>query len=201
VISLRPFDRDDLDALYRVCLDTGDGGRGAAALHDDPKLLGHAYAAPYAILQPDLAFVVEDDEGVAGYVLGALDSTVFEDLLEAEWWPKLRIDYPVPPAGGPWNADQRVANHIHHPVRTPVELVAEFPSHLHINLLPRLQGKGVGGTLLQLELDALRAGGSSGVHLHVRRHNERALGFYRHLGFVELESPGEKLVFGMRFVL
>lgn len=199
MISLRYYQSADLDALYRVCLDTGDGGRGAADLHDDPRLLGHAYAAPYAILQPDLAFVVEDAESVAGYVLGALDSAAFEDLLEEQWWPKLRIDYPAPPEGEPWNADQRVANHIHHPARSSAELAEDYPSHLHVNLLPRLQGKGLGGTLVEHELAALRAGGSRGVHLHVRRHNERALGFYRHLGFTELPSPGEKLVFGMRF--
>ena len=35
-------------------------------------------------LQPGLAFVLEDDEGVCGYTLGALDSPSFYKV--CDWW-------------------------------------------------------------------------------------------------------------------
>ena len=55
VAIVRPYHPADLDALYRVCLETGDAGRDATALYDDPTLLGHVYAAPYALFEPELA--------------------------------------------------------------------------------------------------------------------------------------------------
>src|SRR5690348_14958732 len=51
--TIRPVREDDLEALYEICLLTGDSGQDATPLHGDRKLLGHLYAAPYAVLEPD----------------------------------------------------------------------------------------------------------------------------------------------------
>ena len=58
-----------------ICLRTGDAGKDATAREDDPGLIGQIYAVPYQVLEPDLAFVVDGPEGVAGYLFGALDTT------------------------------------------------------------------------------------------------------------------------------
>jgi ribosomal protein S18 acetylase RimI-like enzyme len=186
---IRPYRPGDLDDLYRICLLTGDGGQDATSLYRDPWLLGHIFAAPYGLFEPSLAFVAEDAAGVGGYIVGALDSQAFERQLESTWWPGLRRRYPEPPPGLPaerWTPDQRMASMIHHRLCTPDELARRYPSHLHINLLPRLQGSGHGTQLTQTLIAALRGQGSCGVHLHVPRSNRRAVGFYRHTGFTEL---------------
>jgi hypothetical protein len=87
--------------LYRICLLTGDDGRDASSLYNDPRLLGHFFAAPYGLFEPALAFVAEDTAGVGGYILGALDTQAFEERLERTWWPHLRARYPDPPASVP----------------------------------------------------------------------------------------------------
>lgn len=190
--SIRPFRSGDLDALYRVCLRTADNGQDATALFADPMLPGQVYAAPYAVLEPSLTFVAVAPAGVAaGYVVGALDSTAFARRLEERWWPGLRLRYPDPPASLPedqWTRDQRIAHTIHHPYSVPAELNARYPSHLHINLLPPLQGHGAGRRLIEALTGALRAQGSPGVHLHVATANPRAAGFYARVGFTELPS-------------
>ena len=84
--------------------------------------------------------------------------------------------------------DQGLASMIHHRWRTPDELARRYPSHLHINLLPRLQASGHGNQLTRTLLAALRDQGSLGVHLHTPRNNRRAVGFYRHFGFTELPA-------------
>src|SRR5262245_63083228 len=38
---IRPYRPSDLDALYRICLLTGDDGQDATSLYNDPRLLGH----------------------------------------------------------------------------------------------------------------------------------------------------------------
>jgi hypothetical protein len=51
-------------------------------LYSDPRLIGHVYVGPYAVLEPELSFIVEDADGVAGYVLGAANTALFEERLE-----------------------------------------------------------------------------------------------------------------------
>jgi ribosomal protein S18 acetylase RimI-like enzyme len=197
---IRSYQPSDLDDLYRICRLTADNGGDATPLHDDPQMPGHLYAAPYGVLEPSLAFVAEDDMGVGGYVLGALDTHAFEERLESQWYPRLRERYPDPATTSPgqeWTPDQRNAYQIHHPWRVPAELTAGYPSHLHIDLLPRLQGSGTGGAMMRTLLAALGAQGSPGVHLHVSKANERAIGFYRHLGFAEVFATKEGITFGL----
>jgi ribosomal protein S18 acetylase RimI-like enzyme len=197
---VRGYRSDDLRELYRICLQTGNSGDDATALYRDPDLLGHIFAAPYGVLEPALAFVVEDQAGVGGYCLGAPDTRAFEQRMEADWWPSLRLHYAEPdPAGRDrWTPDELAAHEIHHPWPIDEELLASHPSHLHINLLPRLQGGGIGRRLMAAQLAALRERGSTGVHWYVHADNRRAAGFYRHLGFTELHADSTRYIFGTK---
>jgi hypothetical protein len=84
---IRPYQPDDLDELYRICVQTADNGQDATSMFRDPRLPGHVYAAPYALFEPSLAFVAQDAGGVGGYIVAALDSQAFEQRLERDWWP------------------------------------------------------------------------------------------------------------------
>jgi GNAT superfamily N-acetyltransferase len=197
---VRRYRPEDLRDLYRICLQTGDSGRDATALYRDPDLLGHIFAGPYGVLEPALAFVVEDQAGVGGYCLGALDTRAFERRTEADWWPPLRLRYPDPdPADRDrWTPDELAAHEIHHPWLIDEDLLAGYPSHLHIDLLPRLQGGGNGRRLMAAQLTALREQGSPGVHWHVHAENSRGLSFFRHMGFSELHAGSTSHIFGTK---
>jgi GNAT superfamily N-acetyltransferase len=185
---IRPVRGDDLDALSAISLATGHEGGDASHLYTDPKLTGLIYAAPYALLEPALAFVVEDSEGVAGFAVGVTDTTFWEARLEERWWPSLRPRYPMP-EGDPatWTADQRRAAMIHHPSKTPPEIARHYPAHLHVNLLPRVQGRGIGTTLLARWIEESRA---SAVHVAVNRFNKGGLAFWSRRGFTDLAPEG-----------
>jgi ribosomal protein S18 acetylase RimI-like enzyme len=191
MVEIRAFRPADLDDLYSICLATGAGGDDASTLYRDPKLLGHIYAGPYALLSPRSVFVVEDPDGVGGYIVGVSDTRDFESQLEAKWWPGLRRLYHAPSdkPRADWNQDQLMSYKIHHPSRTASEIVEPYPSHLHINLLPRLRGRGVGRRLMARWLGAVREMGSRGAHLAVGATNRRAIRFYRACGFRELGRP------------
>jgi ribosomal protein S18 acetylase RimI-like enzyme len=150
-------------------------------------------------LEPSLAFVAEDELGVGGYIVGALDSRAFEKRLETDWWPGLRERYPPPPSELPpdqWTPDQRSAGFIHFPPRMPDELAEHYPSHLHINLVSRLQSQGLGRQMMSALMRALQEQGSVGVHFFVWPTNQRAVGFYRHLGFTVI-SAEDAVIFAM----
>src|SRR5215472_10492266 len=158
-VSIRPYLPSDLDDLYRICVQTAENGEDATDLFRDPKLPGHVYMAPYVTFEPSLAFVAEDASGVGGYVVAARDSRAFEQRLKDSWWPVLRASYPEPPpevAEALPAAERDALNAIHHPWDTVDELASRFPSHLHIDLLPHLQGRGMGRQLIESLVTALR---------------------------------------------
>lgn len=196
MVGIRPYRSGDERALYEVCLRTGDDGQDATALYDDPQLLGEVFVGPYLRFSPEFSWVYADEADVArAYVLGVTDTVAFERMLEERWWPSLRARHPLNAL--PRNPrDREVVELIHAPERRPAELVAAYPAHLHIDLVPEVQGGGRGSAMLRTLLAALTAAGAPGVHLGVARRNERAIGFYAHLGFTpsELGSTADELV-------
>lgn len=185
---IRQAGPDDLDALYAISLATGFEGGDASHLHADPRLMGHIYAAPYAALEPRFALVVEDFQGIVGFVVGVLDTREWEDRMERQWWPRLRQRYADPPLASrdEWTADQRRAHMIHHPQQTASTVSADYPAHIHINLLPRAQGCGLGSRLFDRWCEIASAHGVKAIHVGVNRANARALAFWQKLGFAEL---------------
>jgi ribosomal protein S18 acetylase RimI-like enzyme len=181
---MRPAHVRDLPGAYRVCRLTGAAGGDATGLHLDPDLLGHVWVGPY-LLHPDaVALVVHDAAGVAGYCVGAPDTAAFEDWLEAHWLPGLRADHPRGTAATV--ADRALVERIHDWPRTDAAVLRRFPAHLHIDLLPRLQGQGWGRRLAEAVLDELARGGATGIHLGVDPANPGAGAFYEQLGFTRL---------------
>ena len=135
--------------------------------------------------------MVEDDEGVCGYCLGAADSAAFYDSFERQWRPNLTARFPAP-TGAPatWTRSQQIHHLYHHPDHLIPGPPGHFPAHVHIDLLPRAQGRGLGTRMMTVVLDELRRRGLPGVHLGVGTVNARAQAFYRKLGFAELCRVG-----------
>jgi len=191
-IRVRPATEADHAALSMVCLKTGDSGQDATAREDDPRLLGLVYAVPYQVGAPDFAFVVEDGEGVCGYVLGARDTVAFHRFLTGTWFPGVGAGLRDPGADeAAWRGSDWLRRAILHPEGLPPVDLGLYPAHGHIDLLPRAQGRGAGGRAMRHLMARLAAAGAPGMHLGVSDVNPRAQGFYAHLGFAELgRGPG-----------
>lgn len=194
--QIRRANAGDREALYDICLRTADSGVDATALYGNRKVPGSIWAVPYAVLEPDFAFVVADHEDTLGYVLGVPDTAAFAARLEREWWPQVRQSFAglAPKTEVEASALARIAT----PEPHAGDLLADFPAHLHINLLPAAQSGGWGRRLIETELEALRQAGVRGVHLGVSPANERAKGFYRHIGFTDVSRDG-RITFAMSF--
>jgi GNAT superfamily N-acetyltransferase len=192
MVTLRGFEPGDLDGVYAIALATGDAGKDASPLHKDPRLIGNIYAAPYALLRPELMLVAADDVGVVGYVTGAVDTAAWEARLERDWWPKLRLEHADPDweSRGEWTADQVRTFMIHHPRPTPAALVEAYPAHLHMNLLERAQRRGIGSALLEAWFNLPACRDVTAAHVGVSRANAGGLGFWGARGFEVLTLPG-----------
>src|SRR5690606_18149696 len=92
------------------------GDDGEPFYRDDPDALGRIYVGPYLEFEPELALILEDRQGVAGYALGALDTRRFFERFERQWRPHLCRDFPDP-SGDPaqWTRTQAVYHAYHHP--------------------------------------------------------------------------------------
>jgi GNAT superfamily N-acetyltransferase len=197
MVTIRSYQPADLDALYDICLVTGASGQDATPLHNEGQLIGHIYAAPYAVLEPAQTFVAEDEEGVAGYIVGTFDTDAFSDRLERDWWPALRVRY-AQPAFEPTEADRNRIATIMRPSPNPAGIVAAYPAHIHMNLRARLRGQGVGMALLRRWVAQAREAGVKGIHLGAGATNTGGIAFWQKGGFVPLERNERSVWFGMK---
>ncbi|WP_410013335.1 GNAT family N-acetyltransferase [Sodalis sp. C49] len=171
----------DRAALSEICLKTANAGTDASALYSDPAYPGLRFVMPYAIFEPELAFVLEENGHILGYVVAARDTAAFEQRLQRDWWPGLREKLADRRALLP--LDEGVLDFIRQPQSKEAGLLEQYPAHLHINILPQAQGGGQGRRMIETELEALRRAGVSGVHLGVSLKNEPVCAFYERLGF------------------
>ncbi len=195
----------DLPYAYDICLRTAASGSDAAALFSDPYLVGQYYAAPYIVRDPGLCFIAEEDRVPKGYAVAAENTVAYETWLESEWLPPLRERYPLallesPPAETLSQNERGLIRSVNAPHPDPSRANApwmpDYPAHLHIDLLPALQGKGCGRLLMERLFSALAERGCPGVHLGVDGTNVNAIGFYGKLGFDKLEERDWGLILG-----
>lgn len=184
--AIRPFRPGDEEALAAVCLATAAAGSDGAGILTDDGLWADLYLLPYLERHPDLAFVAEDAAGrPAGYIVATDDTIAFDAWFAGQWWPAHRGRYAHPDANPRQRAIVAEAD-----ARTESStLRATHPAHLHIDLLPALQGQGTGRRLVDTLLAALRERDVRGVHLGADARNAGALAFYDRLGFTRAASP------------
>ena len=189
--AVRPYRPADLPALYDICLRTAAGGEDASGDYPerDHDLLGAIFAAPYAVLDPGLTFVVDDGHGQAvGYILGTADTAAFAARFRREWLPTVADRFPAP-TGDPVTPSEVMAGLLHAPERMVLPELAAYPAHLHIDVLHDFQRGGHGRALMTAFLDALATRGVPAVHLGMLTTNTRARAFYDRLGFHEVALP------------
>ena len=196
----------DIPYVYEICLKTGDAGKDASALYNDPYIIGQYYAAPYLVFPAGICFIAEHERRPQGYIIAAPDTGDFNRWMEEVWLPPLRKRYPqpFPPEMIRSASEERILNSFHKrhfPVDADDQLLLkDYPAHLHIDLLPSLQGKGMGRALINVLCEELARRGIPGVQLGVGAKNSGAIAFYQKIGFSVLQEEDWGLVMGKNTV-
>ncbi len=178
-----PYTPEHRDEMRAVCLATASERARTDPTHAEFTLL--MYCDPY--LEHGLAYMLVDDEGVAhGYVLGCEDFGSWKPLFEpyAKKIRALSSEYAA-------RVDEELAYF--------EEKADLYPAHLHIDIEEPYTGGGNGRRLMETLLDTMRVHGVRGITFGAAPNNARAVGFYEHLGFVQLteHKEGEGYSFGM----
>ena len=95
--AIRPYQPEDLAAVYDICVRTGDAGGDARGRYLSDDLIPDVFAGPYLYLEPGFAFVLDHQRQPAGDVLGTPDTASFARAYRERWIPRLARRYPVPP--------------------------------------------------------------------------------------------------------
>lgn len=194
---IREYRSTDLQKMYEICLRTGDSGKDASLIYKDPMILGHFYAAPYAILQPEITSILAKDEIAVGYIIGTDNSVKFYERAESDWFPPLRKKYKLPDENDT-SPDARIIRLIHKGHVPKPELLA-YPAHLHIDILPDGQGKGMGRKLIEVFCNKLKEMKVPALHLEVGKRNLNAIQFYKKVGFHIIKEYEYSIAYGMVF--
>lgn len=184
---IRHYQHADYDAVSVICTQTAERGGDATGLYVTDELMPDVFVRPYVAYQPELAFVVEDGQGVAGYIVGVDDTAAFAEWFARDWIPAEiagRYEHTEPVV----SKDDLIRHLAFWPERMLIAELDDYPAHLHIDLLPRVQGQGLGRQLIETLSDALRARGITGLHLSMDAANTNARAFYDRIGFAELPS-------------
>ncbi|MBN2435540.1 MAG: GNAT family N-acetyltransferase [Spirochaetes bacterium] len=202
--NIRLLTQPDLPYVYDICLRTGNNGDDAHHHFRDPFLIGQYYAAPYLFYEPDVCFAVIDGQSAirrpSGYIVGTSDSTSYYKWLHTCWLPRLQQIYPSD-LPKPSEAEKWILRLVNGTDDIPTnKILSDYPAHLHIDLLPCMQGKGYGKLLIQNFITALKEKSCPGVHLGVSKQNVNAIGFYKRSGFLILEEDSESCLLGIRLI-
>jgi ribosomal protein S18 acetylase RimI-like enzyme len=155
-------------------------GRG---LFDDQKLFGYLFCLYYPIYEPQNCFIaVDKDTGqLIGYIIGTDDSEhqykqfrrkmiprIVLRLLSITWWK-----YPE---------SYRIVRYLQ-TFGKEIPIEKEYPAHLHINILPEYQRKGIGSRMIERFEKQMLNSGVTGIHLGTSSRNVKAIPFYEKHGY------------------
>ncbi|RWS29244.1 protein O-GlcNAcase-like isoform X1 [Leptotrombidium deliense] len=212
IYTIRPYLSSDEASVYEVCHKTcNDFMQFNDEFNDVPNLLGERFGNMFFIryllcfrfvggflnVSAEYCFVVEDETGICGYVLAALDSQQFQKKMEMTWFAKLCTKYPdtndkeIESAVSPESVIKNIHEYTRNKFSTPEQIYKSHPSVLRMNLLQHVIDLSVPKRLLACVLAALKANGSGGVFSKVAIRDQKVIDFYLKLGFHEMQLPAE----------
>ncbi|XP_077598414.1 protein O-GlcNAcase [Stigmatopora nigra] len=183
--NIRPYHSKDKVELYRMVRQLhlrSHCAKESGTSH--PDIVGDRCLGPCLALCPEYSFILEDELGVCGCILGIMDVRSFAKRCQSSWLPAMRDKYQ--PNGGHSNTQDLIKLMEEDQGEYPDSLLYHFPSQLRLDTLPELVDVSVSRTLLVSLLVALKANGSQGVFCEVQPTDRQRLEFLSKLGFLEI---------------
>jgi ribosomal protein S18 acetylase RimI-like enzyme len=189
-LSIRSYQRDDREFIYRIAADTAFFGEPVEAFLEDRRLFCDVLYRYYTDFEPEHLWVACADAQVVGFLAGCLHTKArnrvwVSRLLPRMVWRISRGKYHFGPRtraytlGLAWDVVSG---------KLPRADLRAFPAHLHVNIAPEWRGRGLGKSLLVTYLDFLRHSALPGVHLETTSRNVAACRLYESLGFQLLDE-------------
>ena len=184
-MTIRPYREADKENVRFVCLNS----EGPCDLDEaGQRYILTTYCDYYIEREPENCFVAADENDRAvGYIFC---TESFE-----KFYPVFLRDYACSfPLSAPWFYCYNAA----HSADLQGKYEEGYPAHLHIDLLPEFQRKGIGHRLVDTLAAHLKNKGVPGVMLTVGERNFVGQSFYKKYGFTLLEAAEYDIAFGLK---
>ena len=156
----------------------------------DHEMLALRWIRQYLVTEPHNGYVLEHSitSSVVGYITCASDTIAYENEFEKTYLPKLKDRYEeLEKQSFEYIEENRKLLFFRRNQDIGFD-AAEYPAHLHINILPEYQRSGYGGLLLSAYEDNLRSRGLQGYHLGTGSNNTKGISFYHKHGLELLHT-------------
>ncbi|MDF2514040.1 MAG: family N-acetyltransferase [Herbinix sp.] len=180
--KIRGYEEKDKERVEQICIATGAKELTGNAEMQKARLT--VFCHYYIEQEPQQCFVAvnEQDEAV-GYILCAKDFNSWEQEFK-----KLYLENTMNPITGFLGKGTIDGLKL---------FSAKYPAHLHIDIHPDFQGKGLGTQLVDALIKHLKDNGVPGLMLCVGSENEGGQKFYRKYGFLELTKGKNEVAMGI----
>ena len=184
MVSVRKYEEKDFDGVRYACLHSESEEMSESL----SEFVLHTFCDYYIEKEPQNCFVLDDDGKAVGYTICAEDYDSYKAIFDREYLPLTKH---LGEARYQWALESTILQE---------KYKADYPAHLHIDILPEYQRQGWGGKLINALFEHLRQKGIKGVMLTAGTGNETANNFYKKYGFEHLETLGTDIAFGMKLL-
>jgi protein O-GlcNAcase/histone acetyltransferase len=191
---VRPYTPADEGAVFNVCKELYSGFQencDFCAYHD---LVPDLLLGGFTTTSPAHCFILEDEEGICGYVVAAVDAKEYYKKLEIAYLPAMREKYSLVEHQEELSpAKDAIGSFYEFKPVLPECVYTHHPSLVRIGVSPRCKDPSASRRLLAVAFAALKASGSRGVHipLHISEDTPVGKEFYAKHSFFNIHVADE----------
>lgn len=183
-MTVRPYTEKDKEDVRFICLNSDGPCEGD---EKENFFILNTFCDYFIEKEGENCFVcVDENDKAIGYVICAEDYDRYFEAFVKEYIPRFDETATDDREGALHSADPQG------------EFKADYPAHLHIDVLPEYQRMGVGHKMVDALCEHLRKKGVKGVMLTTGVDNEKGRGFYKKYGFTELKIYDDAVAYGLK---
>jgi len=183
-INIRKFENRDRDQVRSISYDTAFMGQPASIFFEGKEVICDALSLYFTDYEPESCFVAEVNSKVIGYLMGAKDKLIVENVFKDKIM--FNLFYKALKSGVFLNKKNitfifRCLMGMFMGSFVAPDLVKDYPAILHINVKEEFRGQRIGATLIAAYLEYLKINKISGVQLATM--SQAGAGFFSNQGF------------------
>lgn len=183
---IRKYQEKDFEATKYICLNDMLGKEDYKTIIEYVEVMFCRY---YLEKEPENCFVaVDENDKPIGYIYGASDYDKYQENFSEYIKGVAEIE------------NRRFLGEALTEMYDHAIYKALYPAHLHIDILPEYQSKGIGSKLIKAFCDRLKEQNIKGVMLIVGSENEGARRFYERNGFTLLQDKPTGAAYGKKLL-
>jgi Acetyltransferase (GNAT) family len=167
-VNIRKFEKRDRGQVRLIAHDTAFMGQSASLFFEGREIICDALSLYFTDYEPEASFIAEVSSTVVGYLIGAKNKTVAENVFKNKIMPCLF--WKALKSGVFFNKKNIVfmlscLRAFFKGSLCAPDLIKEYPATFHINIIEKFRGQNIGASLMDAYLKYLKNNMIIGVHL------------------------------------